>query len=64
MLVTTATCSQCGRKAPAEPDELARWRHGDLALAGELDEVSAGLLLCPDCLLEGEAKDYEEGGGA
>ena len=56
-------CSQCGRAAPVDdPDELARWRHGRLLLAGELDEMTATMLLCPECLEEERAGAYEEGG--
>jgi len=59
-----AECAQCGREAPAEPDELARWRHGELALQGELDDVTAAMVLCPDCdadNLSGETDAGEAG---
>jgi len=56
-------CSQCGREAPGEPEEALRWRHGELLVAGEVDEVSAGLLLCPDCIEEDRERAYEEGAG-
>jgi hypothetical protein len=61
--VATLRCSQCGRSAPADPDELSRWKHGDLVLAGQLDEAAATMLLCPACVEEDEARDYDEGGG-
>jgi hypothetical protein len=57
------SCSQCGREAPAEPEEARRWRHGELILAGEVDEVTAGLLLCPECQEEDREGAYEEGEG-
>jgi len=58
-----ARCSRCGREAPRDPAEARRWRHGDLIEAGEVDEVTAGLLLCPDCLEEDREHAYEEGAG-
>lgn len=60
MVTVQAVCSQCGREAPSEPEELARWRHGELALEGEVGE---GLLLCPDCDAEDRERAFEEGGG-
>ena len=48
---------------PDDPAEVARWRHGYLALAGELDEVSAGMLLCPACTQEAAGGGYETGTG-
>jgi len=59
-----AQCSQCGRPAPAEPAALSGWRQGELALEEELDEVTAGLLVCPDCDAEDREGEYEAGGGA
>jgi hypothetical protein len=53
-------CSQCGREAPADPGELAAWRHGELALEGDVGE---GLLLCPDCDAEHRDGEFEEGEG-
>jgi hypothetical protein len=55
------SCAQCGRALPADPIELARWKHGNLAAAGELDETSAALLLCPDCVEEDILGQYEQG---
>jgi hypothetical protein len=55
-------CSQCGREAPRDSDEVSRWRHGELALGGDLDEVTAGLLLCPACLAEDREGAFEAGG--
>lgn len=55
-------CAQCGRAVPAEHEELRGWRHGDLVLAGELDDVTATMLLCPDCVAEDRAGEYEAGG--
>jgi hypothetical protein len=56
------TCSQCGREAPTEADEFSQWRHGEVARAGELDDVMAGLLLCPACWAEDLEGDFDAGG--
>ncbi len=56
-------CSQCGREAPSEPEEALRWRHGHLIAAGDVDEVTEGLLLCPDCVQEQREGGYDEGAG-
>ncbi len=55
-------CSQCGRKAPTNPDELRTWRHGELALEAK-GEIGEGLLLCPDCDAEDREREFEEGEG-
>ena len=60
MLTTSVVCSQCGREAPADRDELATWRHGELALEGDVEE---GLLLCPECDAEDREQVFEEGEG-
>ena len=60
MLTATIVCSQCGRAAPRDHDELVNWRHGELALEEELGE---GLLLCPDCEAEDRERAFEEGEG-
>jgi hypothetical protein len=60
MLTTGVVCSQCGRDAPSDPVELMTWRHGELALEGEVDE---GLLLCPDCDAEDQEREFDEGAG-
>jgi len=57
---TSVACSQYGREAPKDPEELAKWRHGELALAGDPGE---GLLLCPDCDAEDRERAFEEGEG-
>jgi hypothetical protein len=62
MLKTALQCARCGREAPEDPDELARWRYGKLALEGDVD-VTEGLLLCPDCDAEDRAREFEEGEG-
>jgi hypothetical protein len=59
--MSTLVCSQCGRSAPTDPEELRSWKHGDLVIAGELDEVTATMLLCPECVQEDLAHEYEEG---
>lgn len=56
-------CAQCGRPAPDDERELARWRHGYLAARGELDETSAPMLLCPDCTEEAVGGGYDAGVG-
>jgi hypothetical protein len=60
MVTATVVCSHCGRAAPVDPDELASWRHGEMALEEELGE---GLLLCPDCDAEDRERAFEEGEG-
>jgi len=60
MLTMSVVCSQCGREAPAEPGELRTWRHGALALEGEVGE---GLLICPDCDAADREREFEEGEG-
>ena len=57
---THAVCSQCGREAPTNPAQLATWRHGELALEGDVGE---GLLLCPDCNAADREREFEEGEG-
>jgi hypothetical protein len=54
-------CSRCGRAVPAKDEELS-WKHGDLLLAGELNDVTATMLLCPECVAEDRAGDSEAGG--
>jgi hypothetical protein len=61
--VTDLACSQCGREAPSNPDQLRRWKNGELLLAGEVDELTATMLLCPACDAEDRAGEYEEGAG-
>jgi hypothetical protein len=61
-VIDLATCSQCGQEAPSEAEQLAGWRHGDLVLRGELDEATAGLVLCPDCWEEDRAGAFDAGG--
>lgn len=55
-----ATCAQCGR-ALTDRDELARWRPSEIVAAGELDEMTAGALLCPDCAVHDLLNEYELG---
>jgi hypothetical protein len=52
--MSSLRCSQCGRPAPADREELRGWKHGELVVAGELDEVAATMLLCPECVEEDE----------
>jgi hypothetical protein len=54
-------CAQCGREAPADPVELERWRHGNLALSEELDEVAAAMIVCPDCDADHRAGQFDSG---
>jgi hypothetical protein len=57
----TVECAQCGQEAPADPAELETWRHGDIVLSDELDEVTASLVLCPDCDAEDRHGEFEAG---
>jgi hypothetical protein len=59
--MSSLRCSQCGRPAPADREELRGWKHGELVVAGELDEVAATMLLCPECVEEDESGEYEAG---
>jgi hypothetical protein len=54
-------CSQCGREAPADRDELRGWKHGELVLAGQTDEATLTMLLCPECVEEDSSGEYEAG---
>ena len=60
--MSTLSCSQCGRAAPADPDGLSRWKNGELVVAGRLEEAK-GMLLCPSCVDEDDARAYDEGAG-
>jgi hypothetical protein len=46
---------------PTDRDELRSWKYGDLITAGELDEVTATMLLCPECVEEDLSGEYEAG---
>jgi hypothetical protein len=52
-------CAQCGRPLPHDDREIARWKHG--YLAGEFDEVSQGILLCPACAAEDAFGEFDAG---
>jgi hypothetical protein len=54
-------CSQCGRDAPADRDELRGWKHGELVVVGEVDDVALTMLLCPECVEEDSSEQYEAG---
>ena len=60
VMQVAAECAQCGREAPVDSAELTSWRHGDLALEGDLDEVTAGMVVCPDCDAD-DIRDYDQG---
>ena len=57
----TLACAQCGRSLPSDATELARWKHGNLAASGEIDETAPGMLLCPDCAEGDRLGEYEKG---
>jgi hypothetical protein len=61
--VTDLVCSQCGRPAPADSGELARWEHGPALAAESPTDETAPLLLCPECWSENRDHAFEEGGG-
>ena len=42
---------------------LQRWKHSELVLAGEVDDATAAMLLCPECDAELRDVTYDEGGG-
>jgi hypothetical protein len=56
------TCAQCGRDAPADPNDLAGWRNVGVAVAAGLDDTSASMVLCPECDAEDRRGEYEPGG--
>jgi hypothetical protein len=56
-------CAQCGCPAPTGLSELLLWRHGDLAASGEVDDVTAAMVLCPDCDDESRRGEYDAGAG-
>ena len=53
------TCAHCGRATPYDGRELAAWEAGELALADQLDDVTAMMLVCPICRRELSDTDYE-----
>jgi hypothetical protein len=59
--MSSLRCSQCGRAAPTDNDQLRDWKHGELVFAGELDEMAAAMLLCPECVEEDRTEEYEAG---
>ena len=62
MTLTALACSQCGRRAPDDPDELMCWACGSIAVRGDFPEAIDALLLCPECVEEGHAHEFDEGG--
>lgn len=56
-------CAQCGRPLPEDEAAVREWRFGEQAAAGELDETSAAILLCPECTEDVVGGEYEEGVG-
>jgi hypothetical protein len=57
------TCAQCGSPA-ANVAVLPSWRHGRLAVRGDIDDdVVCNLLLCPGCLEDEHKHDFDEGEG-
>ena len=60
-VMSTIGCAQCGRPLPDDLAELDRWRNGALAAAGEIDETTAALLVCPECAEDEQSGAYEEG---
>ena len=56
-------CSRCERPVPHDRSELERWKHGELVLAGQVDDATAAMLLCPECDAELRDVTYDEGGG-
>lgn len=60
--LTPLACAQCGQEAPGDPRELMRWACGWLAVRGDFPEAIDGLLLCPACVEEEHAHEFDEGG--
>ncbi len=57
---TDLRCAQCDRPAPNDPVLLRGWRHSELMI-GPVDELIVKMLLCPACLEEDHAGDFESG---
>jgi hypothetical protein len=62
MTQTFVTCAQCGWTVQSDAPELARWSHGALAVAGDLDETSAAIVVCPECAEESRLGAFDPGG--
>lgn len=62
--MTDFVCSQCGRPAPADLDELAGWEHTPGLTADDLADEAAALFLCPDCWADNRDREFDEGGGS
>ena len=60
--LTAFACSQCGREAPGDSHGLMHWAYGSIAVRGDLPEVIDAILLCPECVEEEHAHEFEEGG--
>lgn len=54
-------CAQCGRMLADDPAEVARWRPRILVAEGDLDELTAMMVLCPDCADDASAGAYDAG---
>jgi hypothetical protein len=61
-MLTSLACAQCGQAAPSYPPELMRWSYGSVAVSGDYSEVIDRLLLCPECVEEEHAHEFDEGG--
>ena len=61
-MLTVLACAQCGQAAPSNPRELRRWSYGSVAVSGDYSEVIDRLLLCPECVEEEHAHEFDEGG--
>lgn len=53
-------CAQCDRPAPTDPELLQTWRHSAL-MTEPVEELLTKMLLCPACLAEDLAGDFEAG---
>lgn len=60
--LTAFVCAQCGREAPSDRHELMRWACGPIAIRGDFPEAIEALLLCPECVEEEHAHEFDEGG--
>jgi hypothetical protein len=57
--VIALACSRCGAPAPADADGLAAWEYGSHVARGDVDDVTASMLVCPDCRDELHDEAYE-----
>lgn len=56
-------CAQCDRPLPSDEPDLAGWRPRDVVSDCPVDELTAMTLLCPECIAEEHAWEFDAGEG-